>query len=386
MIVFYLIALLPIVIGGILWLKSHRIIWQEYLASSVIAFLMAGVFHLFAISGMTNDVETLSGKVIRVEHHPKWVEEWEELHVETYPCGTDEDGNTTYCTRTYYTTEYDTHPEHWECLVDFGVYEKKWEIAHHVYLAVRKEFGDRYLNGGKQNFNHGGKYYRGDQNLYITPNDTGTISPVTDTKSFENRIKAAPSVFSFCKVPTNVFVYDWPRNNNPWESDRVLGTAKKFINKRQWDNLNAELGPVKKVNLIIIGFESRDTSLAQYQEAKFVGGKKNDLVTVILTTGTHITFARCFGWTEKDLVKRNIESYIVEKGINTNFLDFLKREVIQNYELKDWSKFDYITVEPNPAWYYWYIFFVLGIQGGLWIYFHKNEFSKLDITKKFRYN
>ena len=48
------------------------------------------------------------------------------------------------------------------------------------------------------------------------------------------------------------------------------------ISARKWDELNARLGPSKQVNLIIVRLkmpqEARDL------EAKWVGGKKNDLV------------------------------------------------------------------------------------------------------------
>ena len=54
----------------------------------------------------------------------------------------------------------------------------------------------------------------------------------------------------------------------------------------------------------------------------------------------------------------------------------IEREIKANYRLKDWSKFDYITVEP-PTWsYIVYILVLMVSQGGLYVWFHANEFSK----------
>src|SRR5438445_641108 len=112
MYIFYILALLPIIIGAILWYKSKEICWQEWAIASGIALFIALIFNLFAILSIhlkTSDTETWSGYVTEVQYHPAWVEQWEEAHTETYACGTDSKGNTEYCTRTYYTTEYDHH-------------------------------------------------------------------------------------------------------------------------------------------------------------------------------------------------------------------------------------------------------------------------------------
>jgi len=45
----------------------------------------------------------------------------------------------------------------------------------------------------------------------MADNKTGWIQPVTKWVSFENRIKAAPSVFSFVAVPTNINVFSYPK-------------------------------------------------------------------------------------------------------------------------------------------------------------------------------
>lgn len=374
---------MPVIVGGIFWIKRQEVNWIEWLVGSAIAFAMAGIFHWAAIKGMTDDIETWSGRVVQVEHHPTWVERWIEHHSETYACGTDSKGNTEYCTRTWTTTEYDTHSEHWIAVVDFGSIQEVWEISYESYRVVRAEFGNHYFVGEKQSYHHGGTFVRGDQNTYCTDNKTGVLRPVTMLRHFENRIKAAPSVFSFSQVPTNVPVFNWPKNENPWASQRVLGTAGRAISLVKWDGLNSELGPLKKVNLIIVGFDSSDAKLGQWQQSKWVGGKKND---VVITYGGDFhkpDWCFVFGWTESELVKQNIQSEIIEHGISTNIYVFIKDEVIKNYKIKDWSKFDYITIEPKGSYYFWYILAVVVVQSGLWIFFNKNDINKDGAERRF---
>lgn len=82
------------------------------------------------------------------------------------------------------------------------------------------------------------------------------------------------------------------------------------------------------------------------------------------------------GWTEKDTTKRDLESIVLEKGAATEALKFIEQEIVRNYELKDWSKFDYIQIEP-PAWSFWtFGILMILIQSGFWIWAWNNEFAK----------
>jgi hypothetical protein len=377
MILFYIIAILPIVIGGLLWVKFKEINLGEWIGGSVAALILAIIFNVVAIHGMTDDVETWSGYVVRVIHYPQWVEQWEELHIETYACGSDSKGNTTYCTRTYYTTEYDTHSEHWTAIVNFGSYADEWLISPQSFAQIKHEFGGQVVHGEQQSFDHGGIQINGDRNTYVTENHTGFVRPVTTLKHFVNKIKAAPSVFSFSKVPTNITVYPWPNNEgNVWESRRVLGNAGKVIPLMEWDRLNSFLGPQKKVNLIIVGFDSKDSMLGQYQQAAWIGGKKNDLVITYGGQPDDPAWCHVFGWTESELVKRDIESYVMESGVSTNLMTFIQDEVLKNYKIKDWTKFDYIKIQPKPEHFVWYSMCLVFVEGLLYLFFFKNDLDK----------
>ena len=382
--IFYIIACVPLLVGGIFWAKNKRVAWQEWLGVSILAFLMAGTFHIYAIKGMTADIETWSGKITHATHYSAWREYYEEAIYRTEHYTTSEsDGKggrrTVHHTRRvfdHWAPRTRWHSEHW---VSFSDIDSQYNINQIQYQEFVRKFEDETpVAGRRRTSEHNSKMIDGDPNDYVTSwRKTQWIEPVTKIVRWSNKIKAAPSVFSFIKVPTNIMVFEWPNNNNHFASDRVMGTAKKYINGFKWDVLNAKLGPKKYVNLIIIGFDSDDSMLGQYQQAKFVGGKKNDLVISLGGTNLHYpSWAHVFGWTDSEIVKRNIQSHVLQYGLSTNFMNFLYEEVVKNYKIKDWSKLDYIKVEPRISLIIWYIVWVSLIQGAATWWINNNEINK----------
>lgn len=373
---FYIFALLPVAIGAYLFYKNNSIVWGEWLGASAAAFALAGIMHYVAIRGMTDDVETWSGYITKVSHHPEWVEHWVDTHVETYTVGSGKDATTH--TRTWTTDEYDTHPEHWVAHRDFGTLIDEENISEVVFDEISVKFGNRLFTDGKQPLNHNGRRHKGDNKIYSVRNEEGIIIPVTVNQTFENRIKASPSIFSFTKVPTNISVFPWPQNFDWMRSDRLLGTASILINQNKFDCMNSMLGPRKKVNVIMVGFVNEGPEYGQWQQASWIGGKKNDIVLCFggATTKQNAKWVYVFGWTENELVKKNLESILLNNLINDEILPLVSKEISLNYKIKDWSKFDYISIEP-PTWSYWTYFILMGIiQTSLYVWFHSNDYSK----------
>lgn len=374
---FYIFALIPVAVGAYLFYKNKSIVWGEWLGGSIAAFALAGIMHGCAIKGMTDDVETWSGNITKVSHHPRWVEHWVQTHTETYTTGSGKNQKTR--TRTWTTDEYDKHHEHWVAHRDFGVLTDEANIDESIFNVISKKFGGKLFEDGKQSYNHiGGNRHSGDRNIYSVNNDKGYISPVTTTKRFENRIKASPTIFSFTTVPTNINVHPWPSNDDWMKSDRLIGTASVLIDTYKFDCMNSLLGPRKKVNVIMVGFAKEGPEYGQWQQAKWIGGKKNDLVLCFggATTKKNADWSYVFGWTENELVKKNLQSILMNNPINNDILPLITEEITKNYTIKDWSKFDYITIQP-PTWSYWTFVILLVItQTGLYIWFHSNEFYK----------
>lgn len=355
----YMIALIPLIIGGILWIKNSEVVFWEWMASAAIGFVLSMCFHMAGFMGMTADTETWSGEVAGATFYPYWME-----HYTTTETSTDSDGNTTTTTVHHWVPHY----EYWEAETTIG----DISISQAKYNELMGKFGGGYNTV----WAYKSDFESGDHNIYQLVNAKSWIEPVNLPRSFTNRIKASPTTFSYPKVKDSR-VYDYPANDDPFNSDRLLGLAV-VIDKRAFELMNSRLGPNKKVNVIIVGFGADvGDDVAYAQEAKWIGGKKNDLVICYGGgTSTKPTWVKVFGWTESFEAKNNLETIVGTKGVSTSVLPFIEKEIVDNYTIKDWKKFDYISVEM-PFWVYpWLIVAMTVTQVGMWIFFTKNEHGK----------
>lgn len=359
MIFLYLISLIPAIVGIVLYIFNKKVIWLEWLGSVVIAFLFSALIHIVVIYSVGNDTQTISGQILKAVHYPEWVEEYTETHTST-----DSDGNIKIWT----TTEHRTHYEYWEAETTIG-------DNHNITKDFFKEIRGNFKNLTTEKPYKSG-FDSGDPNIYVAYNKTGYVYPVTGIRSWKNKIKASPSVFSFVKVPKNIPVYEYPPNEDWLKSDRLFMVPIDLI---EFDRMNARLGPHKKVNVIIINFGRKDPSIAKWQQSKWFNGKKNDLVICYGSiTQLKADWAFCFGWTEQENVKRNLETIFLDNKINNDIIPIMEKEIRDNYIIKDWTKFDYITIYP-PNWSYWVLIVLMIItQGAFWYWATWNEFEKND--------
>src|ERR1051326_3493002 len=237
---FWLFALFPIAVGAFLWWKDEEVVWQEWLIGSGVALLTALIFQLTATMGMTHDIETWSGYGTQARQFSKWKEYYEYAvyrteyyYVTVDDYTTDKKGNKrksgSHRERRskqvfdHWEPTSRWHNESWTLYTTIGTYD----ITLDHFLSLCNKFDDNHpVPGDRTTSEHNSRMIGGDPNDYVADNKTGWVEPVTTTKSFENRIKAAPTVFSYVKVPTNINVFSWPENRNPFHSDRVLGLAK----------------------------------------------------------------------------------------------------------------------------------------------------------------
>jgi hypothetical protein len=387
---FYVFAVIPFLVGGVMWALGKKVVWSEWLGGTAIGFVMAGIFHALAMYGQTDDIETWSGQLTSGRHYARWQEYYEEAIYKNVPCKHTEyytDSNGKRKSRKAHMS--DRVFSHWEG-------RKRWHddrykvnsnidtshsIGHDDFYAIAKSWGGvKTVPGDRRTGEHNSKMIGGDPNDYTTSN-TGFVWPVTKLVHFENKIKATPTTFSYAKVPETIKVFPYPKNDEPFKSDRLLGSAT-LVNLFAFDQMNARLGPKKRVNVILIGFGDKDSMMAQWQEAAWVGGKKNDVVICFGGLNHSPTWARAFGWTEKKECLRQLESIVLEKGVTTDVLPLLEEEITRSYVLKDWKKFDYIRV-PAPVWsVVTYLVVALAAQTIFWWWAHANEFTKDGAPKR----
>jgi len=56
----------------------------------------------------------------------------------------------------------------------------------------------------------------------------------------------------------------------------------------------------------------------------------------------------------------------------------IEKEVVANYQIKDWSKFDYLEIEPGFLAYVIILVVFLVTQGGIWWFAFTNEEEKAN--------
>jgi hypothetical protein len=370
MIALYAFCFVPLAAWFALWLLRREIHPIELLASTAFSFILAGIVHTVSFKSQTGDYEFWSGQVESVKCFSAWTEEYEEAvyRTESY---TDAQGLTqTKEVFDHWRTCVDYHPRYNTVYTNIG----DWRITDSKYSELIKEFGKQTsVRGGRSTMRHSSHMIAGDRNDYVSVNIQKPLIPVTSRRYFINRLKAKPSIWSKVEPPAELNIPDRPRNDNPFHSDRLVGVASKYFSIKALDNLNAVLGPSKKIDLNIIGFDSSNTELSQYVESKWQGGNKN---------GLYITFGenwcRVFGWSKSDICKRNIESLFLLYPKNDALLEKIKAEIETNYERPNWHDFDHIQIEPSGWAWFWFAFFMIGGQVGIFLWAFLNDIDKDD--------
>lgn len=367
----YIFCLLPILIGYIVKIFNPRIQWREWMIGALAAFLLALPIHYWSYHGQVGDYETWSGKITSAQFIPRW-HEYYEYAVYRTEFTYDEKGNINGSYQVFDHWEEATrwHEQYWMAYsninTSYNISESKYKYFVKNFKNESKERGDRTTS------EHNSRMISGDPYDYVTYLKDDFVEPITDTRYFVNRIKAAKSVFNFVTPPKEIQVFDYPQNADVWRSNRLLGTAPKDFDIRLVDEMNARLGPTKRVNVIIIGFNSSDSSLAEWQRSKWIGGKKNDLV---ICYGTK--WVKAFGWSESDICKRNIETLFLQNNKTNDLLKLLEAEIWSNYKKREFTEdFQYLTIEPEFK--HWMVFIILMIliQGGLYVAFHHENLFK----------
>lgn len=378
--IFFLLALLPIAVWGIQWYFNREVVWKEAAVGVGAALLVASIFTGIEAAGfmLPSELETRSAPVAYAQFQPRWKEYYEEAiyRTETYPCGTSKNPQT--CTRTVFShweSRRRWHKERWWVVSELGTFY----VNQSRYNEICQKHGDiKAVPGDRRTGEHASRMIEGDPNDYRSVNATGYIYPITDNTKFTNRLlKSKTSLYNFEPVPAEQTkgLFEWPENQNRFDTDRLLGSAQYTWDRREWDQMNARLGPDKKVNLIAIGFPaSTDLETGTLQERYWRGGRKNDLVLTYGGDPKNPNWAYVFGWTERQAVKRLLENRLLE---GTATIDEISRLVREEYELFPFEeRFEHVQVQ-TPWWYYLiYALVVLTSQGVVHFYFSTNQETK----------
>lgn len=348
------------------WFREYTLWWEALIpiGASIITIL---IFKYAAETYSTRDIEYWNGTI----QYTAYYEEWNEYIHRT--CSyTDSDGNT----HTYDCSYVDWHPEFWVITDNNELTE---EISQIEYNRLMKLFGNSTFVDMHRD------YHSVDGDMYISywPKTEDTREIMVTKHSYENRIQASNSVFNFAEVtPEEIQMYDlkeYPKIDRNHKQRHLLGDDNKKV-ERQLELLNARLGKDKELTLFIIDFGMNSKHSAEFQEAYWKGGNKNEVIVCIGSSDLsaddafahkpkYINWSYVITWSENQLLKINIRNYLAHNptlDYNT-LIPFLEEELSKNFERKHFADFSYLKVDLTPTQIIlnWIINIILSIGMGL---------------------
>ena len=344
-----LICLTLCFIGFIL---NKEITIEEFLGNCVISILCSLIVFGLCILPYQNDYYFQSGRLIKVEHHPYFVEEYEQPHEVCTSCGK----NCTTC-HTYYTTEHAKHSEYWMAYDSIG---QKRKISKTLYETVKKDFGNNLHsinNGSRYRCNNGGYRIKGDNSLYYYKNDTNTYNyPTTAIAVWYNPLKKSKSIFN-----TEKDILAYPIQQDWFSTNRDM--TRTF--KKKWDILNTKIYQRIKANVIL-------TVSKEDLKNAWMKGKYNDII-IQVNSIENPTEVKVFGWYKSERLSRELETYILDNGIN---LDGIQHKILSYYEPFDFSEFDYLRFQLADWEMLLISIITVLVMIGSYVAFSTNEFRR----------
>lgn len=370
--ILYFLALLPLAVGLILHHFTKEICWREWVIGGVLAFITAGIAQLAIHHALTGDRETWSGEVVSALLVPAWTEQYEEAVYKTVT--ETKDGKTTSRQEfSHYETRTDYHPETRTVTTNApasrSISKDKWHDLVKKLGKVTPERGSR-----SSPFRQNSRMVAGDRNDYRLTNITGWVEPMNFQIPFENRIRNSASILKSYKVDPERAkeLYPYPKATDGFTSSRMLGNPPAHITRQEWEQLNATLGPTKRINLIVAQFSEESPYVAEEQYALWQGGKKNDMM-IFYGPG----WSKVYSWSDSELAKQNVQSLFLNPESPT-LLEDLRKEIIENYKLVDWKeRYGYITIQPTFTQVMIYLAVLIITQTGIYILFHSIDIREL---------
>lgn len=200
--------------------------------------------------------------------------------------------------------------------------------------------------------------------------------PVSLPHSYDNYIKgASDSLFvdhgnvDLNLVPTYPGdIYDYYRVKRVVESG---GASLENNRRQQWENLlnelNADLGHKKHCNIIVVLARNTTPDFSKSLSYKWLGGKKNDIIVVLgVEPGEkypHISWVDVVAWSKNSKLRIQLRDALIElhEANPKAVLDTVRENVVNYYQRKPMSDFEYLRSSIKPTRGMWLGSLVLSI-------------------------
>jgi hypothetical protein len=340
---------------GFLILTGKLVTLKEFLVQLAAVGVFAGCCVAVVYYSNTADEEHINGQVTakkseRVScRHPYCC-------MTCQSCTTDSKGNTSctsYCCMTCYDHPYD---------IDWNVYSnsgKNWSI----------NTIDR-------------------QGLKEPPRWTSTTmgEPVTWLHTYENYIKAAPGTLFKRDTRKDEARFPLPVSSMPvfdyWHTNQLVQVGTSVSDTTEWNRgieaVNGAVGPTKQANLVVVLVKNQPREYFEALQAKWLGGKKNDVTVVIGVDDTlKIQWADVMAWSYNEMIRVELRDSLtaLPELDRVAILDLAKDNIQRNFTRKHMDDFKYLTASFTPTGTQYAISILLGtlLSIGLGIVMIKND-------------
>jgi hypothetical protein len=319
----------------------HRVTWWEFLVPVGVAGVLVAASASLVEYGQTRDTEYWTGWAERAEYYEDWNEYVRRTCYRTVSCGKN-------CTRSvpYDCSYVQHHPERWQ-IEDSNGQRVSLSRAEFEALATRwksRDFVDLHRN-----------YHTDDGDKYVATWDRRdeTLEPVVTTHAYENRIQASDNIYRDVKLDESLaascFKYPEPEGH---VCASLLGFPDAKAG-RALDVLNAKLARKRQVRAWVLVFQDRPRSVAEAQEASWVGGNKNELVTCVGLQGGKVAWSHAFSWSDSPLIEVEARDWWADRVGQppdlSGYVAWLGPKVETIWKRKQFEDFDYLSIRP-PTW------------------------------------
>ena len=394
--IIWLAMLIPF-IGCILAYKidKKKFVWWELLSPTIACFVFILITKFTVEKSLLNDTEYRGGLIVEARYYEYW-ETWvHKICSEQYACGTYTTGtgknrtrHTKYCTNYYDCSYCDHNQPYWEVYDDQG---HSWYITEKEYKCLTSQWNvtPEFVELNRSITYHRGCGQDGDMYRIRWKGDMLTAESSTWKTSYENHVQVSKSNFDLRdiseKEAKKYGLYDYPKVDG-YKQSNILGIDSLAFLEQKYKNgavkmfeyFNGTYGPKRKLRFYILLFFDKPIDVAIKQRSYWDGGNKNEVVLCIdvnRKTGK-INWVYPFTWGENKRIGIDLREDVSNMDtLNFTQLYHIADNSTKDFVYRDFSQFNYLSVEP-PTWEVWLVYIMtLGITIGVLIFGYKNEFE-----------
>lgn len=324
------------------------------------AAVCAGMFWFISTSMMTHDKEIIHGKITE---KVKVVDDYQEAYECNCYTTTDSKGyQTRHCMTCYRTVYY----VDWELNSTIGTFDvdRKESYSKSVWNSRDPEIWiDAYVG------EHCSKWSSYENFVIAAENGLFNLKEYQEAMSAYKGIPAYPSITRL------------------YEPRLVVGDIPE-LKKEQWNIFLREkmkvLGPTKQANVVIVFTKSKDPKWKLALEAKWMGGKKNDVVIIISYDGNTINWVDGFTFgrsANNHLMISQIKDGIVAINNLDNIagiINTIAAHVKNSFKRQQMKEYEYLKddIKPSDRVLFWLFVIQFIWTVGSMIFFIRNETFK----------